>query len=87
MNHILRYFRNERPAEAVRDLAQAFADFAERLAVELPDNDQRLVALQRLLEAKDAACRSYVSPPEDLARELAEKLLEYQRDGGVNVRL
>lgn len=67
MTNLLRYFdtssrtTNENiriAAEAVETLAQEWEDF-------LPEGAEKTVAMRKLLEAKDAACRSALDLPEE----------------------
>lgn len=66
MTNLLRYFdtsertKNENIARAA-SLAEALAAFWEDF---LPEGSEKTVAMRKLLEAKDAACRSALDLPE-----------------------
>lgn len=65
---ILQYFRYAHLPIHLQEVSQPFAVLANTMAVQLPRNPERSVALRKLLESKDAAvraaltCRSFVMP-------------------------
>lgn len=55
---VLQYFHFEHLKGNLRDVSFQFANMALELATRLPKNPQRTIALNKLLEAKDASVRS-----------------------------
>lgn len=55
---ILQFFAFEHLPPHLREVSEHFAEMAARIVEELPPNEQRSVALHRLLESKDAAVRA-----------------------------
>lgn len=62
MDDFLQFFQNENMRPELRTVVVPFEALAKQMLAELPDNDQRTLALQRLLEAKDAAVRAKLLP-------------------------
>lgn len=58
---ILELFAFEHLPPKLREVSQPFGELARRIAETLPDNDERNVALRKLLEGKDAAVRARLS--------------------------
>lgn len=58
---ILRFFALEHLRQDLRETSRPFRELAWQLVRDLPWNAETLVALRKLLEAKDAAVRSAVS--------------------------
>ncbi len=56
----MRFFTYAHLPYHLQRVSQPFCDLAETLADDLPDGPQKVVALQRLLESKDAAVRTVV---------------------------
>lgn len=56
---LLKYFTYEHLPDHLQALSRPFHDMAEQLATTLPDGSEKTVAIRKLLEAKDAAVRSY----------------------------
>jgi hypothetical protein len=54
----LQFFGYEHLRWDVQPISALFAELAEEIVMMLPCNPQRSVALQKLLEAKDAAIRA-----------------------------
>lgn len=87
---ILQHFDYEHLKPELRAVSKPFADLARMIVDQLPANEQRALALQCLLQAKDAAVRASIEagPKADdlftdsMVKALAEKLIEFQRDGG-----
>lgn len=85
---ILEHFRYEHLKPERQAVSKPFGDLARMMVAQLPDNEQRALALQCLLQAKDAAVRSTIESPltaDDIftgeaVKTLAVRLLEYQRD-------
>jgi hypothetical protein len=59
--HILQFFAYAHLPEALQKISKPFCEMASHIAVYMPDNPERLVALRKLLEAKDAAVRCSVA--------------------------
>jgi hypothetical protein len=55
---ILQFFEFAHLRQDLKPISALFAELADDLVVLLPYNPQRTVALQKLLEAKDAAIRA-----------------------------
>lgn len=57
---ILQFFRYNHLPPALQFISQPFGELANDIAVRLPRNPERTVALRKLLEAKDAAVRASI---------------------------
>ena len=57
---MLQFFRYEHLPTHLQSVSKNFFDLAEVILKTLPDNDEKLVALRKLLEAKDCAVRSVI---------------------------
>lgn len=57
---VRRYFAWAHLPTTLQGVSQPFGELAIDMLRSLPDNGQRAVALQKLLEAKDAAVRSII---------------------------
>lgn len=55
---IMKFFNYEHLPEKLKDVSSPFCLIAKTIVETLPDNEERSVALRKLLEAKDAAVRS-----------------------------
>lgn len=55
---ILTFFKWQHLPQNLQLVSKPFANMAELLVEHLPDNEERTVALRKLLEAKDAAVRA-----------------------------
>lgn len=55
---IMQHFSYEHLPPNLREISEPFCNMAERMLLVLPNNQQRAVLLQKLLEAKDAAVRA-----------------------------
>jgi hypothetical protein len=58
---ILRFFHYSHLPPQLQEHSKPFCEMAKRLVTTLPQNEERSVALRKLLEAKDAAVRAMVS--------------------------
>jgi hypothetical protein len=65
MPMILHYFSFAHLPLPLQDTSRQFAELAYALASDLPDNEERTVALRKLLEAKDAAVRAKIGIKEE----------------------
>ncbi|ADM80124.1 hypothetical protein phiAS5_ORF0281 [Aeromonas phage phiAS5] len=54
----LKYFRYQHLPEHLQPFSKPFHDLAEKMIAELPDNEQRKIGLQKLIEAKDCFVRA-----------------------------
>lgn len=54
----LQFFSFSHLPAHLREVSEPFGDLALQIAISLPDNPERTVALRKLLEAKDAAVRA-----------------------------
>lgn len=59
---LLQYFAYEHLPERLQQVSRRFHDLAHDLVADLPLGPELTVALRKLLEAKDAAVRSAVTP-------------------------
>lgn len=59
--HILQFFAWQHLPPHLQEVSRPFAELAEEIVFRLPRNQERTVALRKLLEAKDAAVRAMVA--------------------------
>jgi hypothetical protein len=59
--HILQFFTYKHLPEPLAIVSQPFCQLAEAIVKNLPRNPERTAALRKLLEAKDAAVRAFIS--------------------------
>lgn len=57
---ILQFFGYAQLPQALQEVSRPFCDLALRIVSDLPRNQERTVALRKLLEAKDAAVRAFI---------------------------
>lgn len=57
---LLQFFRYEHLPFALQEVSAPFCKLASDIAATYPDNPQRTVCLNALLEAKDAAVRTHL---------------------------
>lgn len=57
---IMQFFEYGHLPAHLQSVSKPFGDMAKKIEAELPDNEQRHIALVKLLEAKDAAVRALV---------------------------
>lgn len=60
MDPILQFFEYAHLPQRLQDVSKRFYDLAFDISVFYPKNSERDVVLRKLLEAKDAAVRTYV---------------------------
>ncbi len=58
---ILQFFDYEHLPAHLQPISAPWGNLARQLVETLPDNEERAVALRKLLEAKDAAVRSSIT--------------------------
>lgn len=56
---LLKYFKYDHLTKELQSVSKPFSDMADRLDATLPQGSEKTVAIRKLLEAKDAAVRSY----------------------------
>lgn len=57
-DELQKYFEYTHLPAHLQDVSRRFHDIASTLVHDLPDNEERHLALRKLLEAKDCAVRS-----------------------------
>lgn len=60
--HIMQFFAYEHLADNTWLTGAAYSDVAKHIIAEMPQNPERIVALRKLLESRDAAMRAKVAP-------------------------
>lgn len=65
IQHQLRWFAFEHLPEELQKVSSPFKELAVRCANRCPNSRQTTFALQKLLEAKDAAVRAYLDEGEN----------------------
>ena len=60
-NHVLQFFTYEHLPEHLQKVSKPFCELAGIIVATLPSNPERTKALNKLLEAKDAAVRALLS--------------------------
>lgn len=60
--HIMQFFAYEHLTDNTWLTGASYSDLAKHLIFELPENQERGVALRKLLESRDAAMRAMVAP-------------------------
>jgi hypothetical protein len=58
IEHVLKFFTFAHLPEKLQAVSKPFADLANQVAERAPDSQETMVALRKLLEAKDAAVRA-----------------------------
>jgi len=61
-NELLSFFRYAHLPEHLQFVSKPFGDLAKQIAVEPPHTFEKVAALRKLLESKDAAVRNALSP-------------------------
>lgn len=59
---IMQYFSYEHLPERLQTISKPFCDMATWMVATIPQNPERSVALRKVMEAKDAAVRAYLTP-------------------------
>lgn len=57
---ILQFFEYKHLPPHLQEISKPFGDLARKLVEELPSNEEKLVGLRKLLEAKDCAVRAVI---------------------------
>lgn len=65
INRLEKWFKYDHLPEHLQEVSQPFNRLAGSLVLRAPDSYQTTVALNRLLEAKDAAVRAAIEAKED----------------------
>jgi len=55
---IMRLFAYEHLSARLQEVSKPFADFVQKIILDLPPNPERTACIQKLLEAKNAALRA-----------------------------
>ena len=63
MEHIIQFFAFAHLPPHLQVISKPFSELADQIVATLPRNQERTVALRKLLEAKDAAVRAAVAKP------------------------
>jgi hypothetical protein len=61
VEHIMQFFRYENLPPVLAAISKPFCDLADSMIHNIPHNPERTAALRKLLEAKDATLRAFVS--------------------------
>ncbi|MDX8492933.1 hypothetical protein RFN29_15245 [Mesorhizobium sp. VK22B] len=59
--HVMQFFAFAHLPPTLKEISRPFGQMAEDIVRKLPRNQQRTMALNKLLEAKDAAVRAYIA--------------------------
>ncbi|RVD44663.1 hypothetical protein EN742_01655 [Mesorhizobium sp. M4A.F.Ca.ET.020.02.1.1] len=59
--HVMQFFAFDHLPPTLKEISKPFGRMAEDIVRTLPRNQQRTMALNKLLEAKDAAVRAYIA--------------------------
>jgi hypothetical protein len=59
--HIMQFFAFAHLPAAMQDVSRPFGEMAARIIETVPRNPERIVALRKLLESKDAAVRAFIA--------------------------
>lgn len=59
--HIIQFFAYEHLPAHLQDVSRPFGELAKAIVDTIPRNQERTVALRKLLEAKDAAVRALLA--------------------------
>ncbi|WP_345853585.1 hypothetical protein [Shewanella algae] len=57
-SQIMKFFTYQHLPDHLKVISKPFADLAEKMVKELPENEESHMALRKLLEAKDCAVRA-----------------------------
>jgi hypothetical protein len=60
MHYLRQFFHFQHLPPQLQLVSKPFAELAEHLDVELPDNPEKTAAMRKLLEAKDCAVRAVI---------------------------
>ncbi|MER9628395.1 hypothetical protein [Mesorhizobium sp. M0296] len=59
--HVMQFFEFSHLPPTLKEISRPFSQMAEDIVRKLPRNQQRTMALNKLLEAKDAAVRAFIA--------------------------
>lgn len=62
-HYLMQFFTYSHLREDLRATSEQFADLAQKLDIQLPENPEKTTALRKLLEAKDCAVRAVLFAP------------------------
>lgn len=57
-SQLLKYFKYDHLPQRLKLISKPFCELAEQMSAELPANEEREMAIRKLLESKDCAVRS-----------------------------
>lgn len=57
----MQFFAYDHLPEYLKNVSRPFCEMAQDIAVKIPRNPERTVALRKLLESKDAAIRAFIA--------------------------
>jgi len=60
MQHQLQFFEHDHLPPNLQEVSRPFGELAGWMMTRLPENPQRTIAIQKLMEAKDAAVRAAI---------------------------
>ncbi|WP_169569592.1 hypothetical protein [Sneathiella limimaris] len=78
---MLCFFDYKHLPEGLQAISKPFNKLAHSLVEQLPDHSQKMVALQKLLEAKDAAVRIAVAKTKPQRERIQNLIIENHRNG------
>lgn len=64
--HIMQFFAYRHVPPHLQTVSKQFADLAAGLDINVPNNEERTIALRKLLEAKDDAVRAVIAKAEEI---------------------
>jgi hypothetical protein len=59
--HVMQFFKYDHLPPHLQAVSKPFADMADNIVATIPRNPQRTIALNKLLESKDAAVRAVLA--------------------------
>lgn len=59
-HYLMQFFKYAHLPEKLQVISRPFAELAEKIDVDLPDNQEKSVALRYLLQSKDCAVRASI---------------------------
>lgn len=78
---MLSFFDYKHLPEGLQNISKPFNALAHSLVEQLPNHSQKMVALQKLLEAKDASVRIAVAKSKPQREKIQNMIIEHFRNG------
>ncbi|OUR79918.1 hypothetical protein A9Q83_02945 [Alphaproteobacteria bacterium 46_93_T64] len=78
---MLSFFDFQHLPEGLQNVSKPFNKLAHSLVDQLPNHSQKMVALQKLLEAKDASVRIAVAKTKPQREKIQRMIMEHHADG------